>query len=121
MSGNFAESGSRVLAFPLDVGFCVRSPFLVDLDEDGADEPQQGFLARKDPDFGRAALQLLLHRALHRFRGAQSAAMVLGQREDGEAFGHVLLEPCGQLRRGVAIAGDQLGQRALSEETTVIR
>ena len=42
--------------------------------------------------------------------GAQPFAMVLGQRENGEAFRDVLLEPCGQPRLAVAIAGDQLGQ-----------
>ncbi|MBW6495938.1 MAG: DEAD/DEAH box helicase family protein, partial [Burkholderiaceae bacterium] len=37
LSGNSAESGSRILAFPFDVGLCVGGPFLVDLDQHGAD------------------------------------------------------------------------------------
>ena len=36
---------------------------------------------------------------------------MFGQREDGETFGDVFLEPRGQLGRSVAIAGDELGQR----------
>ena len=36
--------------------------------------------------------------------------MVLWQREDGEAFGRVLLQPRGEFRRGVAIICDQSGQ-----------
>ena len=42
--------------------------------------------------------------------GTQPFAMVLGQRENGEAFGDVFLEPGGQPGLAVAIAGDQLGQ-----------
>jgi len=38
LSGNSAESGSRILAFPIVVGLGVRGPFLVDLDVDGGDE-----------------------------------------------------------------------------------
>ena len=36
--------------------------------------------------------------------------MVLGQGEDGEGFGDVFLEPCGQPGCGIAIAGDELSQ-----------
>ena len=44
-SGNSAESGSCILAFPLDVGLRVGGPFFVDLDQHGADEAQEGILA----------------------------------------------------------------------------
>ena len=37
--------------------------------------------------------------------------MVLGQREDGEAFGDVFLQPVGKPGRGVAVAGGELGER----------
>lgn len=37
-------------------------------------------------------------------------AVMFGQGEDGEALGDVFLEPGGQFRRGLAIAGDELGQ-----------
>jgi len=36
---------------------------------------------------------------------------MFGQGEDGEAFGDVFPDPLSQLRRGVAIAGDQRGER----------
>ena len=39
--------------------------------------------------------------------------MVLGQSEDGEAFGDIVLEPCGQFWRGVTVAGDQGDQFGL--------
>ena len=65
-SGNSARSGSRILAFPLDIGLGVRGPFFVDLDEDGGDEALESVVAGKDPDLDGAALELLLDRALHR-------------------------------------------------------
>jgi integrase/recombinase XerD len=65
-SGNSARSGSRILAFPLDVGLGVRGPFFVDLDEDGGDEALESVVAGKDPDLDGAALEFLLDRALHR-------------------------------------------------------
>lgn len=40
--------------------------------------------------------------------------MVLGQREDREPLGCVFLEPCSQLRRRGAIAGNQLCQGRFS-------
>ena len=39
--------------------------------------------------------------------------MVLGQSEDGEAFGDIVLEPCGQFWRGFTVAGDQGDQFGL--------
>lgn len=42
--------------------------------------------------------------------GAHPLALVLGQGEDGEAFGGLFPEPGGQFGRGVAIAGNQRGQ-----------
>ena len=66
LSGNSAESGSCILAFPFDVGLSVGGPFFVDLDKDGADEPQEGVFARKDSDLRRAPLQLLLDGPFHR-------------------------------------------------------
>jgi hypothetical protein len=66
LSGNSAESGSRILAFPLDVGLCVGGPFFVDLDQHGADEAQQRVFARKDPDLDGTPLQFLLDGPLHR-------------------------------------------------------
>jgi hypothetical protein len=36
------------------------------------------------------------------------------QGKDGEAFGNVFLEPCGQLGRSVAVAVDQIGQGGFS-------
>lgn len=65
-SGNSAESGSRILAFPLDVGLRVGGPFFVDLDEDGADEAQERVFAGEDPDLDGAPFQLLLDGTLHR-------------------------------------------------------
>ncbi|MBK5926497.1 hypothetical protein CCR87_03860 [Rhodobaculum claviforme] len=54
-SGKFSDSGSRILAVPLDAGLPVQGPFFVDLDAGGADESQEGVLARKDPDLVRTA------------------------------------------------------------------
>src|SRR5690554_367417 len=65
-SGNSAESGSRILAFPFDVGLGFGGPFLVDLNQDGADQSQQSVVAGKDPDFYGAPLDLLLDGSLHR-------------------------------------------------------
>jgi hypothetical protein len=42
--------------------------------------------------------------------GAHPFAVVLGQGEDSEGFGDVFLKPVGQPGRGVAIAGNQIGQ-----------
>jgi hypothetical protein len=109
-SGNSAERGSCILAFPLDVGLRVGGPFFVDLDEDGADEAQQRVFARKDPDLDGAPFQFLLDGALDRVGGAHPFAVVLGQGEDSEGFGDVFLKPVGQPGRGVAIAGNQIGQ-----------
>ena len=75
-----AESGSRILAFPLDAGLCVSGPFFVDLDEHGADESQERVFAWKDPDPDGAPLGLLPDGALHRISGAHPAAMALGRR-----------------------------------------
>jgi hypothetical protein len=36
--------------------------------------------------------------------------VVLGQREDGQAFGHVLFQPFGQIRGGLPVGHYQLGQ-----------
>ncbi len=66
MSRNSAESGSRILAFPFDVGLGVGGPFFVDLDQHGADQPQEGVLAWKDPDLDGAPFQLLLDGPLDR-------------------------------------------------------
>ena len=66
MSGNSAVRGSCIVAFPLDVGLCIGGRFFVDLDEDGADEPQEGIVAREDPDLGGAPFQLLRDGAFHR-------------------------------------------------------
>jgi len=41
LSGNSAESGARIPALQLDVGFRVESPFLVDFDQHGAEEAQR--------------------------------------------------------------------------------
>jgi hypothetical protein len=38
MSGNSESACSRILAFPLDIGFRVGSPLVVDLDQHGADQ-----------------------------------------------------------------------------------
>ena len=38
MSGNLDLTRSVILFFPFDIGFVSSSPFIVDLDEDGADE-----------------------------------------------------------------------------------
>ena len=66
LSGNSAESGSGILAFPLDVGLRVGGPFFVDLDQHGADEAQERVFAGEDPDLDGAPFQLLLDGALHR-------------------------------------------------------
>lgn len=42
--------------------------------------------------------------------GAHAAAMVLGQREDRETFGRILLQPCGEFRGGIAVICNQFGQ-----------
>ena len=65
-SGNSAASGSRILAFPFDVGLGVGGPFLVDLHQHGANQPQEGVFAGKDPDLDGAPFQLLLHGPLDR-------------------------------------------------------
>jgi transposase len=110
LSGNSAESGSRILAFPLDVGLGVRGPFFVDLDEDGGDEALEGVVSGKDPDLDGAALELLLDGALHRVGGPHAAVVVLGEREDGEALGYALLQPCREFRGGGAVGRDQFGE-----------
>jgi len=66
MSGNSVESGSRIVAFPFDVGLGVRGPFFVDLDQNGADQTQEGVLAWKDPGLDGAPFQLLLNGPLDR-------------------------------------------------------
>ena len=50
---------------PFDVGLCVGGPFVVDLDEHGADQTDQGRFIGKHPDLLRAASQFLLYGALH--------------------------------------------------------
>ena len=64
----------------------------------------------KHPDLDGAAFQLLLDGTFHGIGGAHAAAVMLGQREDSQAFGHVLFQPFSEFRCGVAISGDQLCQ-----------
>ena len=101
------------MAFPLYVDLGVRGPFLVDLEEDGAGEPQQRVLAGKDPDLDGSALELLLDRTLDQVGRAEALAVVLGQRAHGQPLGHVLFQPICQLRCAVAITGNQVGERGL--------
>ena len=108
--GISAAAGSRILGFPFDVGLRVGGPFVVDFDENGADEALECVLIGKDPDLDSAPLKLLLDGALHRVRGAHATAVVLGQREDGEGLGHALLHPRREFRRGVAVGRDQFGE-----------
>jgi len=91
----------------------LKGPFFVDFDEDGRCEAQERCLAWEDADFDGSALEFLLDTALHGVGGSHSAAMVLGQSEDGEAFGDIVLEPCGQFWRGFTVAGDQGDQFGL--------
>jgi len=63
-----------------------------------------------NPDLDCAAFQLLLDGALYWVRGAQAAAVVLWQGEDGQAFRHVFLQPLGQLRGGAVAGCHQVGQ-----------
>ena len=72
---------------------------------------RRAVFAGKDPDLDRAPFQFLLDRALDRVGCTQALSVVLGQREDGEAFGDILLQPISQFGGGVAIAGDELGER----------
>jgi hypothetical protein len=51
---------------PFDIGVRIGGPFLVDLDEDGADEAREGILAGKDPDLDGASFEFLLDGALDR-------------------------------------------------------
>lgn len=67
-------------------------------------------LVWKHLDLDGAALQFLLHAALHRIGDAHAAAMVPGQREDRETLGCALLQPCGEFRGGVAVIRGQFGQ-----------
>ncbi|MDZ7710868.1 MAG: hypothetical protein U5K36_13030 [Roseovarius sp.] len=66
LSGNSAESGSCILAFPLDVGLRFGGPFFVNLDQHGADEAQERVFAGKDPDLDGAPFEFLLDGALDR-------------------------------------------------------
>ena len=45
LSGNPAESGSGIAAFPFDTGLGVGGAFFADLDKYGAEEAQTGTLA----------------------------------------------------------------------------
>jgi len=72
-----------------------------------SDEAQERGIVREDADFARYSFELLLDGAFDRVRDAHALAVVFWQGEDGEALGHGRLEPVGEQRCAVRVAGDR--------------
>ena len=70
-------------------------------------------MAWEDPDLDGAALDLLLDGALDGVCGAQPAACVLGECEDGEAFGDVSFEPDREVGGVATISCNEAVERLL--------
>ena len=83
------------------------SPVLVDLDEDGGGEAEQGIAVGEDADLAGAAFDLLLDRPLDGVGGTHAPPVRLRQGEDGEAFGDVVFEPVGEAVGLATVGGDQ--------------
>ena len=92
-----------------EVHWEVRSgsagPVFVDFGEERGNQPQERWRFGEDARDTGSALEFLVD-ALGRIGGAQALAVFLGQAEDGEAFGHVELEPGGEFGRGLGVFGD---------------
>ena len=74
----------------VDVDAVGGCPVLVDFDEDGGDQSQQGCFVGKDANLAGAAFDLLLDGALDWIGGAQAAAMLVWKTEHGEPPGTAL-------------------------------
>src|SRR5512135_3002357 len=83
------EVGARsgIWAVPVDVDAVRGCPVLVDFDEDGGGEAEQGIAVGEDADLAGAAFDLLLDRPLDGVGGTHAPPVLLRQGEDGEAFG----------------------------------
>src|SRR5512132_4505040 len=98
---------SGIWAVPVDVDAVRGCPVLVDFDEDGGGEAEQGIVVGKDADLAGAAFDLLLDRPLDGVGGTQAPPVRLWQGEDGEAFGDVVVEPVGEAVGRATVGGDQ--------------
>src|SRR6266511_1102096 len=103
------EVGARsgIWAVPVDVDAVRGCPVLVDFDEDGGGEAEQGIAVGEDADLAGAAFDLLLDRPLDGVGGTHAPPVLLRQGEDGEAFGDVVFEPVGEAVGRATVGGDQ--------------
>src|SRR5512132_3956804 len=98
---------SGIRGVPVDVDAVRGCPVLVDLDEDGGGEAEQGSAVGEDANLAGAAFDLLLDGPLDGVGGTHAPPVRLRQGEDGEAFGDVVLEPVGEAVGRATVGGDQ--------------
>jgi hypothetical protein len=107
MSGLSGLGWSGIRVVPVDVDAVRGCPVLVDFDEDGGGEAEQGIAVGEDADLAGAAFDLLLDCPLDGVGGTHAPPVLLRQGEDGEAFGDVVLEPVGEAVGRATVGGDQ--------------
>src|SRR5512134_2958468 len=107
MSGLSGLGWSGIRVVPVDVDAVRGCPVLVDLDEDGGGEAEQGIAVGEDADLAGAAFDLLLDCPLDGVGGTHAPPVRLRQGEDGEAFGDVVLEPVGEAVGRATVGSDE--------------
>lgn len=90
-----------------DVDAVGGRPVLIDFDEDGGDNSQQGCFVGKDANLAGATLDPLMDGALDRIGSAQAAAVLVWKAEYGEPLGHSAFQPGCQLGRGAQVGLDE--------------
>ena len=85
----------------VEIGF-GGEPVVGEFAGDGGDQAQEGGGVWEEGGDAGSAADLFVE-VFEEVGGAQAQAVFLGEEEDGEAFGDIGLEPCGERRGALAV------------------